>query len=350
MSNNIHKTEAAEVLTNVLRQATGADPAALKIQQRPALAYQSNHLYDVWHNGRHLIAKAYLKPAEWDTVPAHEFAALQRVAHLDMAPQPLFYEPTLGPVVVYDYMAGEMWDRQRPSPDQLRQLAALWVQINALPADGLWPARLMSLPELAVWLQETFQTYAAWAAAEFPPAQATAATCLALLQSRHDVLRELEALPVAGCFCRSDARFANVIQRPDGRLGLVDWEDSGLLDPAVEMADLVTHANQEDLFTWAEWQPFLQAYLAQQEHEYPAALRHRMHLYLALFPLFWLALLIKPGMQRAREGRLDGWLANGIPAHQRLRRYLARALAWPKHEFQPELADLESVSFFPLHQ
>jgi len=29
------------------------------------------------------------------------------------------------------------------------------------------------------------------------------------------------------CFCRSDARFANVIARPDGRLGLVDWEDSG---------------------------------------------------------------------------------------------------------------------------
>jgi len=37
------------------------------------------------------------------------------------------------------------------------------------------------------------------------------------------------------CFCRSDARFANVIARPDGRLGLVDWEDSGLRDRAVEV-------------------------------------------------------------------------------------------------------------------
>jgi thiamine kinase-like enzyme len=350
MTNILQTARTAEVVTHVLREATGEDPAALKIQRRPVLAYQSNHLYDVWLNGRHLIAKEYLRPDEWDTAPAHEFAALQRVAHLDVAPQPFFYEPTLGPVVVYEYMAGEMWDRQQPSPDQLRQLAGLWAQVNALPTDGLWAARSWSPPELVAWLQERFQVYAEWAAAAFPSAQETAATCQALLESRRDIGRELEALPVVGCFCRSDARFANVIQRPDGRLGLVDWEDSGLLDPAVDLADLVTHPNQEDLFSWEEWQPFLKTYLAQQRHQDPAALAHRMHLYLALFPLFWLALLIKPGMQRAQEGRLDGWLANDMPAQQRLRRYLARALAWPAYNFQSELADLESVRFFPLHQ
>jgi len=59
------------------------------------------------------------------------------------------------------------------------------------------------------------------------------------------------------CFCRSDARFANVIARPDGRVGLVDWEDSGLRDPARELADLLHHPNQEDLIDAEGWQPFL---------------------------------------------------------------------------------------------
>jgi hypothetical protein len=38
-----------------------------------------------------------------------------------------------------------------------------------------------------------------------------------------------EVAPV--CFCRSDARFANVIARRDGRVGLVDWEDSACATP-----------------------------------------------------------------------------------------------------------------------
>jgi thiamine kinase-like enzyme len=32
-------------------------------------------------------------------------------------------------------------------------------------------------------------------------------------------------------FCRADPRFANVITRPDGRLAMVDWEDSGRAIP-----------------------------------------------------------------------------------------------------------------------
>lgn len=53
----------------ILSQATGQDMAALVVRERPALAYQSNRLYDVWAGDRHLIAKKYLQPDELAVAP-----------------------------------------------------------------------------------------------------------------------------------------------------------------------------------------------------------------------------------------------------------------------------------------
>jgi thiamine kinase-like enzyme len=69
-------------------------------------------------------------------------------------------------------------------------------------------------------------------------------------------------MPAPLVFCRSDPRCANVIARPDGRLGLGDWEDSGLRDPGREVADLLLHPNQEDLVAGPVWDAFLRPYQA----------------------------------------------------------------------------------------
>ena len=170
--------------------------------------------------------------------------------------------------------------------------------------------------------------------------------CLSLLEKRRDAMSELAGCAPVPCFCRSDPRFANVIRRPDGRLGLVDWEDSGLRDPAIDLADLVTHANQEDLLSSDEWQAFLEPYLAARSRIDPH-LSHRMHLYLSVFPLFWLVMLTREGIRMHEQERLKDWQANKMPAHQRLRRYLARSLAWPEQDFSSQLAQLDGVKFFP---
>ena len=335
-------------LHTILSRATGLDAAALTVKERPPLAYQSNRLYDVWAGDRRLIAKEYLRPDELAVAPACEFNALQRLAGLDVAPQPVFYDPALGPVVVYAYMAGEMWNRKRPSPDQLQQLADLWLQLHALPVNGLWLSRghYASPLELAGKFQLWLQTYREWGAAHFPPAVPLADLSLDILQTRQPLFESLERLPVTLRFCRSDNRFANVIQRPDGRLGLVDWEDSGLRDPACEVADLLTHANQEDLLDEEGWRPFMDRYLPVHQAA-DAAFAERLHSYQAIFPIFWLALLLNAGVGRAQTGALSGWQINEIPANERLRRYLARALAWPDAAFDSHLASLSSSRFFP---
>ena len=150
------------------------------------------------------------------------------------------------------------------------------------------------------------------------------------------------------CFCRADARFANVIQRPDGRLGLVDWEDSGLRDPARDVADLLTHPNQEDLLSPDEWQDFLHPYLAGRRNVDPH-LHHRLSLYLAVFPIFWLATFLERGIHLADVDGLGDWTINGLTANVRLRRYLARALAWPHADFSGQLAALDGLDFFPAY-
>ncbi len=53
------------------------------IQERIPLGFQSNQLFDVWWNGRHFIAKHFLKNDELADAPRREFEALQLLVPLD---------------------------------------------------------------------------------------------------------------------------------------------------------------------------------------------------------------------------------------------------------------------------
>jgi aminoglycoside phosphotransferase (APT) family kinase protein len=335
------------MLKSVVEQAV-EHSATARISIRPPLTFQSNRLYDVWLNGRHLIAKEFLKPEEQQDAPAREFQALQLLEPLDIAPRPVFYDPKIAPIVVYEFMAGEMWDRKRPSPHELAQLAQLWTKVHAIPPERLWLARDQYTPLTALEsrFRDSFQRYAEWTAVAFPAGQYAAAHCFDLLAQVRTAAQELPECPSILTFCRSDNRFANVIRRPDGRLGLVDWEDSGLHDPARDLADLITHANQEDLLEMDGWQPFLIPYLAARTPLDPT-IQERCHLYMAILPVIWLAALLDSGVRKANAQDITGWQINGLPANERLRRYLARVLAWPNMAFNSQLATLDTVIFFP---
>jgi aminoglycoside phosphotransferase (APT) family kinase protein len=344
--------EKLEWLIATVARLTGCPPSAVRIELRTPLEHQSNRLYDAWADGRRLLVKEYLKPDEFSTAPLHEHRALELLAPLDVAPQPvgveLAYTSEVGPIVVYEYLEGEMWDRRRPSPAELAALAEVWLKVHAIPPDRVWQhARYAHrLDERYAEFRASFRAFKAWTETVYPAGTAGANLCLDVLE-RHDVVaEEVGRLPPRRCFCRSDARFANVIQRPDGRVGLVDWEDSGLRDPAREVLDLLSHPNQEDLLSSADWQAFLEPYLATLAPLDPA-LPRRVELYAAIYPLFWLALFFKLGIRRAQEGTLAGWTINGLPANLRLRRYLARAQVWPDPDFSRQLDALAGLDLFP---
>lgn len=320
------------------------------IQERTPLTFQSNQLFDVWHNGRHHIAKYFLKDDELLDAPRREFAALQLLSQLDIAPQPVFYDPALGPVVIYEFLDGTMWDRTPPTAVQLQQLADLWLTLNNMPPDGLWLSRGMerSIADVSAMFHSYLNRYEAWARQHFQAGLEGVPHCRALLDRLPPILDSFAQLPDPPLlFCRADPRFANVIQRRDGRLALVDWEDCGLRDPARDTADLLTHPNQEDLLRNEEWLAFLRPYTSERRKTDPH-FSDRVHHYLAIFPVFWLLGLLNYGLNRAEQGKsLLNWQTNGLPVNIRLRRFLAQAQAWPTKPTAADLASLAKLNFFP---
>jgi Ser/Thr protein kinase RdoA (MazF antagonist) len=342
----------SNALTTIVAKATGLSSSEVNVSLRPPLEHQSNRLYDVWASDRHLIAKEFLKPNEWQEAPQREFKALELLVSLDIAPQPVAHiqphSKTHNPIVVYEFMEGEAWHRHRPTATELAQLAEVWLKMNAVSTEGLWLSRgqSRSFDDIEASFHADLKDYADWVESAFPAGRRAVDLCFTVLESRHSAIRELSDQDPALCFCRADPRFANVIRRPDGRLGLVDWEDCGLRDPARDLADLMTHPNQEDLVTPKAWKAFLKPYLAVQGKS-DRQLKRRVDLYLALFPIYWLIALIRHGIQLAREGRLKGWVEHGLPAGEKLRRYLARGLAWPELKFARQMQTLSRVAFFP---
>jgi aminoglycoside phosphotransferase (APT) family kinase protein len=337
-------TVPSEQVKAAVALASGGRPA--RIVPRPPLAHQTNRLHDVWVDRAHLIAKEFVLADERMDGADREFRALRLLQSLDIAPRPLVYDHAVGPVVIYAYMDGAMWDRRVPSTPELVALADVWVQVHDLPTRDLWLGRNQAQPfqEIVQRIRAPIEAYAAWVARAGHAQQTAARLAQCALERFAEAGAELELMERTLCFCRLDTRFANVIGRPDGRLGLIDWEDSGLRDPARELADLFTHPNQEDLLDASARQVFLDQYLPSRRAD--PGLADRLHRYLPLFSLSWLSLLLAEGMRRAEQGTLDGWLVNEMPPNERLRRYLARCNAWPAFELDAVLADLGDVVFF----
>ena len=317
---------------------------------RPPLPHQSNRLYDVQADGQHWILKEFLKPEEFDSSPEREYRALNLLRPFDIAPQPVFFQPqtsNLNPIVVYEFMAGEMWDRISPNPGQLAQLAELWLTMHGVKADDLWVSRGYGMfDNLGERFDARFQTYVRWAAEHFPTGLGVVPVWDRLLDQCREINRQVLKMKWTEVFCRADPRFANVIQRPDGRLGMVDWEDSGLRDPAMDIADMMNHPNQEDLLSEEDWQGFLRPYLAERRPLDPGIM-DRVQLYRFLFPMFNFSGLLGYGVSMAAAGNLLRWQINAMPANDRLRRFLARCLAWPEVDSEKDLEKARQFTFFP---
>lgn len=339
---------ASEGVPEIVRAAVQAAQleADATITLRVPEVHQSNQLFDVWAGGRHFIAKQFLKEDEWATSPAREHASLQRLLPLDIAPKPCFYDASLGPVVIYEFMDGCMWGRYQPTADELVALATAMARLHSLPTEGLWLARGSEMTPMArvAWFHELLDRYAAWSAAYYPAGQQVVVLCRPLIDVAGEVMVQLEHTMPPRAFCRSDPRFANVIVRPDGRLSFVDWEDAGLRDPALEMGDLILHTEQEDLLSQATLAAFLATYCQLMGMD-QARFVERVVQYGRVLPLFYIVILMRYGIGLSERGKLANWQVNDMPANQRLQRYLARALAGSLWEF--DASAYTDVSFFP---
>ncbi|MBI3742521.1 MAG: hypothetical protein HY257_12315, partial [Chloroflexi bacterium] len=128
-------------LIDIAMRALNLPRDSFSITRRPAIGHQTNRLYDVRAQGKHYIAKEYLQSGEESDCARREFDALHLLAPLDLAPQPIFFEPARGAIVIYEFLEGEMWDRRKPAPNELRALARAFLKLHELPTTDLWLSR-----------------------------------------------------------------------------------------------------------------------------------------------------------------------------------------------------------------
>ncbi|MFN2190499.1 MAG: phosphotransferase, partial [Candidatus Promineifilaceae bacterium] len=229
MASSSSEEQKLIALTMIAAGVLSVDAASISIEQRIPLEIQSNRLYSATDGIRCIILKEFLKPDELEAAPLREYRALELLSNLDIAPQPRAFIPQHqdhNPLVIYDYMEGQMWDRRAPSRNDLKRLAELWIQINEVKSSSLWLSRSQERSKHEIWdgVQAVFDSYLQWTSSHCIQALHTALLAKELAEQRSNIIDDLSGLEVPLCFCRSDPRFANVISRPDGRLGLVDWE------------------------------------------------------------------------------------------------------------------------------
>lgn len=115
-----------EEIHQCVHDITNIALADISVHERKRLEYQGNTLYDVTFNKSHWIAKEFTKADEFTSSPKREHDALQLLADFDVAPKAIDYLPYPQhehPIVLYEYMQGDMWDRRKPAQDELKRLA-----------------------------------------------------------------------------------------------------------------------------------------------------------------------------------------------------------------------------------
>jgi hypothetical protein len=149
-----------EIFRTKIARAIGIKSKNLTIRLRKPLEIQSNRLYDIWVDDSHFIGKEFLKANELEDAPLREYQALRLSSPLDIAPKPVFYEADKGPLVIYEYMEGEMWDRQAPTASGLAKLMEIWLKMNTLPADWISRGHERSLKKIEDEFYQGLKTYA----------------------------------------------------------------------------------------------------------------------------------------------------------------------------------------------
>lgn len=215
-----------------------------------------------------------------------------------LAPRPLERSTQGGaPVVVMSRLAGRSLGEGRLRRDELQALGRALRELHcAVPVE-----QLRDVPERHWGPRELISTVRPWANEPHPPVSAHVESALDAARGwlTTPAVTELEGPLVERVFAIADGNLGNFIW--DGeRCRVVDLEDSGVSDPAYEVADLVEHVTVtlHDLVDVDE----LVAGLRFTPEQAARLLSFRR-----LFAVFWLLMLLpgNPAHARNPEGSVE---------------------------------------------
>ncbi len=232
--------------------------------------------------------------------PEREWAGLTLLHRCvpGIAPEPLEQRLDDGvPVIVMTRVPGAPLGSAPVTGQQLRALGHVLGRMYAgahgdelagLPERKWGPSELVA--EVRTWIREPRQT-------EDAPVQAALEAAGTWVDS--DEVTRLTGPPVQRVFAHADGNLGNFLW-DGGRCSVVDFEDSGVSDPAFEVADLVEHVSVHlrGLFDADDLVEVLGFSREQQT---------RLHDFRRLMSVFWLLMLLpgSPGHHRNPPGSLE---------------------------------------------
>lgn len=283
--------DLAAVSRYLARLAGGGHPfAAGQCQVRPLGGGLNNRIYEVDTGHSIYLVKVY--PADRGQRLEREYAAMKRLAFLEAVPDAVTGDPRAAelnaPVLVYGKLPGTPVKPESMTRQDLNPLLETMHAVHGVSDPGdpalAMPAGPARPGDCLDFIDETIHALAASAAMNDPSFREAVnrlrdlRRCLDLMDLRPALWSECPP-----CLCHGDFRPANLVKADPDRIGLVDWEHAGTMDPLFEVAGFFWHPESAGMAPDLR-EEAIREYCERSAH--PHAFE-RMAVYLAILPVQW---------------------------------------------------------------
>lgn len=215
---------------------------------RPLGGGFNNRIYEVDTGSGIYLVKVY--PADRGQRMEREYAAMKRLSFLEAVPEAVTGDPWAAelkaPVLIYEKLPGTPVKPAGMTREELNLLLETMGAVHGIsdPGDSALtrPAGPARPRDCLDFMDETMHTMAETAAMNDPPFREALdrlrglRRCLGMMDLRPALWADYPP-----CLCHGDFRPANVIRTGAERIGLIDWEHAGIMDPLFEVAGFFWH-------------------------------------------------------------------------------------------------------------
>ncbi len=264
--------------------------AAGQCHIRPLGGGFNNRIYEVDSGGGIYLVKVY--PADRHQRLEREYAAMQRLSFLEAVPTAVTGDPWAAelnaPVLIYEKLPGTPVRPESMAREALNQLLETLLEVHGITDPGYSslsrPAGPVRARDCLDFIDETLRALTATAAMNDPSFREA-------LDRLRDLRRGLDMMDLRPglwadcppCLCHGDFRPGNVIRTGADRIGLVDWEHAGIMDPLFEVAGFFWHPQSAVLETGLRKEAIAD-YCERSTHPHASEM---MAVYQAILPVQW---------------------------------------------------------------
>ena len=250
----------------------------------------NNRIYNVDTSAGDYLVKVY--PADRVRRMERECAAMERLAFLDGVPKAVTADPRAAelnaPVLIYEKLPGSPVEVSSLTHEDLDLLLSTAVAVHGLsdPGDAKLdqPAGPARPRDCLRFIDGTRKGLASAGAMNDPPFRQA-------MNRLRDLRRYLDLADLkAGLWeeaepalCHGDFRPANLLKSGTDRVGLVDWEHAGMMDPCYEVAGFFCHPESATLAA-AKGEEAIAGYCERSGDPHA---REKIAVYQAILPVQW---------------------------------------------------------------